>query len=191
VSPGEDDARGRARLAHMRHVRAILYASGERYAEAEWACLGAIELDPEEVGPYVTLASVYACVRQYREMVGVLRQAISVDANALRAYLDDEPEGDDRSAGEPRRRVNLPEGIEGAEEISHALLGVAMSRIASGEDKEAAMALEIALQLNPNNSLAVMLLTATHLLWGSAGEEKGRTSALRKMPELAEELFGR
>lgn len=189
MSPGEDDARGRARLAHIRHVRAILYASDERYAEAEWACLGAIELDPEEVGPYVTLASVYACVRQYQEMIGVLRRAVGVDAVALRAYLDDEPRGDDRSAGAPRRRVNLTEGVEGAEEISHALLGVAMSRIASGDDKEAALALEIALQLNPNNSPAVMLLTATYLLWGRGGEEKGRTGALRKMHELAEELF--
>lgn len=110
---------------------------------------------------------------------------------ALRAYLDDEPQGDDQSAGAPRRRVNLPEGVEGAEEISHSLLGVAMSRIASGEDKEAALALEIALQLNPKNSPAVMLLTATYLLWGKGGEERGRTSALRNIPGLAEELFGR
>lgn len=119
------------------------------------------------------------------------RPAVGVDAVALRTYLDDEPQGDDRSAGAPRRRVNLSEGVEGAEEISHALLGVAMSRIASGEDKEAALALGIALQLNPKNSPAMMLLTATYLLWGKGGEERGRTSALRNIPGLAEELFGR
>jgi hypothetical protein len=110
-------------------------------------------------------------------MVGVLRQAVGVNPVALRAYLDDEPRGGNQSAGAPRRRVNLPEGVEGAEEISHALLGVAMSRIASGEGEEEALALEIALHLNPNNSPAVILLTATYLLWGSAGEERGRTSA--------------
>lgn len=190
MSAGQDDVRQRARLART-HLRGVYCARDKRYEEAEESCLSAIELDPKEVAPYVTLASVYACARQYREMVGVLRRAVGVDAVALRAYLDDEPQGVDRSAGEPRKRVNLPEGIEGAEEISHALLSVAMSRIASGEDKEAALALEIALQLNPKNSSAVMLLTATYLLWGKGGEERGLTSALRNIPGLAEELFGR
>jgi len=190
VSAEQDEARQRARLART-HLRGVVCAKDKRYVEAEESCLSAIELDPKEVGPYVTVASVYACVRQYRKMVGVLRRAVGVDAIALRAYLDDEPQGDDRSMGASRKRVNLPEGVEGAEEISHALLGVAMSRIASGEDKKAAMALEIALQLNPNNYPAVMLLTATYLLWGSGGEERGRTSALRNIPVLAEELFGR
>ena len=73
----------------------------------------------------------------------------------------------------------------------HSLLGVAMSRIVSGEDKEAALALEIALQLNSKNSPAVLLLTATYLLWVKGGEERGRTSALRNIPGLAEELCGR
>jgi Flp pilus assembly protein TadD len=190
VSAEQDDARQRARLART-HLRGIVCAKDERYAEAEESCLSAIELDPKEVGPYVTLASVYVCAKQYGKMVGVLRRAVGVDAVALRAYLDDEPQGDDRSASASRRRVNLPEGVEGAEEISHALLGVGMSRIASGEDKEAALALEIALQLNPKNSPAVMLLTATYLLWGKGSDKRGRTSALRKMPGLAEELFGR
>jgi hypothetical protein len=190
LSVGRDEARQRARLTRT-HLRGVVCARDERYEEAEEPCLSAIELDSIEVGPYVTLASVYACVRQYRKKVGVLRRAIGVDTVALRAYLGDEPQGDDRSAGAPRRRVNLPEGVEGAEEISHALLGVAMSRIASGKDKEAALALEIALQLNPKNSPAVMLLTATYLLWGKGGEERGRTSALRNIPGLAEELFGR
>jgi tetratricopeptide (TPR) repeat protein len=173
------------------HLRGIVCTIDERYEKAEESCLNAIELDPKKVGPYVMLASVYACVRQYRKMVGVLRQAIGLDAVALRAYLGDESQEDNQSAGAQRKRVNLPEGVEGAEEISHSLLGVAMSRIASREDKEAAMALEIALQLNPKNSPAVMLLTATYLLWGKGGEERGRTSALRNIPELAEELFGR
>jgi hypothetical protein len=136
------------------------------------------------------MASVNACARQCGKMRG-LRRAVGVDTVALRAYLDDEPRGDDRSAGASRRRVNLPEGVEGTEEISHSLRGVAMSRIASGEDKEEAMALEIALQLNPNNSPAMLLLTVTYLLWGSSGEKRMRTSALRKMPGLAEELLGR
>jgi hypothetical protein len=184
--------RGGGRDSRARtHLRGIVCARDERYAEAEESGLSAIELDPKEVGPYVTLASVYACVRQYGKMVGVLRRAVGVDAVALRAYLDDEPQGDDRSAGASRRKVNLPEEVEGAEEISHSLLGVAMSRIASGEDKGAALALEIALQLNPNNCPAVMLLTATYLLWGKGGEGRGRTSALRNIPGLAEELFGR
>jgi hypothetical protein len=65
-----------------------------------------------------------------------------------------------------------------------------MSCVASGEDKEAALALEIALHLNLNNYPAVMLLTTTYLLWGKAGQERGRTSALRNIHELAEELFG-
>jgi tetratricopeptide (TPR) repeat protein len=189
VSAEQDDARRRARLART-HLRCVVCARDERYEEAEEACLSAIESDPKEVGPYVMLASVYACVRQYRKMVGVLRRAIGVDAVALRAYLDDESQEDNQSAGAQRKRVNLPEGVEGAEQISHALLGVAMSRIASGEDKEAALALEIALQLNLNNSPAVMLLTATYLLWGKGGDERGRTSALRNIPALAEALFG-
>lgn len=191
MSPARDDERQRARLAHTRHLRGILYAGEARYDEAEEACLSAIELDPEGVGPYVTLASVYACVRQHRKMVDVLRRAIGVDSVALRAYLDDEPRGDDQVIDATRKGVNLPEGVEGAEEISQGLMGVAMSRIASGEDKEAALALEIALQLNPDNSPAVMLLTVTYLLWGKAGEERARTSALRNMPGLAAELFER
>jgi hypothetical protein len=36
-----------------------------------------------------------------------------------------------------------------------------------------------------------MLLTATYLLWGKGGEERGRTCALRNIPGLAEELFSR
>lgn len=190
MNPGQDDEGRRARLARA-HLRGVLYARDEHYEEAEESCLRAIELNPEEVGPHVMLASVYASVRQYRKMVGVLRRAAGVDAVALRAYLDCEPQGDDRPAGASCRRVNLPDGVEGAEEISHALLGVAMSRIASGEDKEAALALEIALQLNPKNSPAVMLLTATYLLWGKGGQESWQTSALRNIPGLAEELFGR
>lgn len=121
----------------------------------------------------MTLASVYACARQNGKMVGVPRQAAGVNAVALKEYLDDKPQGDDRSASAPRRRVNLPEGVEEAEEMSHSLLGVAMSRIASGEDKEAVLALEIALQLNLNNSPAMMLLTATYLLWGKAARRGG------------------
>lgn len=190
MSAEQDAARQRTRLART-HLRGVLCARDEGYEEAEESCLSAIELNPKEVGPYVTLGSVYACVRQYRKMVGVLRRAVGVDPVSLKADLDDEPQGDDRSAGEPRRRVNLPEGVEGAEEISHALLAVAMSRIASGQDKEAVLALEIALQLNPKNSPAVMLLTVTYLLWDKGGEERGRTSALRNIPELAEDLFDR
>jgi hypothetical protein len=148
-------------------------------------------VDPKEVGPYVTLASAYACARQYGKMVGMLRRAVDDDPMALRAYLDDEPQGDDRSAGAPQKTVNLWEGGEAAEELWHSLLGVAMSRAASREDKKATLALEIALQLNPKNSTAVMLLTATYLLRGKGGGERGRTSALRNIPGLAEELFGR
>lgn len=187
MSAGKDDARQRARLART-HLSGVACARDEPYEEAEESGLSAIELNPKEVGLYVTLASIYACARQYKKMLGVLRRAVGVDAVVLRAYLDDEPPGDNLSTGASRRSVNLPEEVEA---ISHSLLGVGMSRIASGEDKEAALTLEIALQLNPKNSPAVMLLTATYLLWGKGGEERGRTSALRNIPGLAEELFGR
>jgi hypothetical protein len=125
VSAEQDNARRRARLART-YLRGVGCARDEHYAEAEESCLSAIELDLKEVGPYVTLSFVYACVRQYGKMVRVLRRAIGVDPMALRAYLDDEPQGDDLSTRASRRRVNLPEGVEGPEEISHALLGVAM-----------------------------------------------------------------
>lgn len=74
MSAKQDDARRRARLART-HLRGVVCARDERYAEAEESGLSAIELDPKEVGPYVTLASVYACLMQYRKMVGVLRRA--------------------------------------------------------------------------------------------------------------------
>jgi hypothetical protein len=63
------------------------------------------------------IASIYACVRQYRKMAGVLRRALSVDVSPLMAYLDDEPQGDDQSKGESRKKGNFPDGVECTEEI--------------------------------------------------------------------------
>lgn len=83
MSAGQDDARQRSRLART-HLHGFVCARDEQYAEAEESCLNAIEIDPKEVGPYVTLASVYVCGRQYRKMLGVLRRAVGVDAVALR-----------------------------------------------------------------------------------------------------------
>lgn len=178
-------------VAPRQRLHGILYASEEHYGEAEAACLRAIELDPEMMAPYVALASTYARTEEYRKMVGVLRRARGVNPQALRACLDGEPQGKSRSEGSPRKKVNVPKGVEGAAEISHALVGVAMSRIVTMEDKEAVLAAETALQLDPKNSPAVMLLTLAYLLWGRGGEVRGRTSVLRNIPGLAEELFGR
>jgi hypothetical protein len=106
--------RGRGRYSRARtHLRGIVCAMDERYAEAEESGLSAIELDPKEVGPYVMLASVYACVRQYRKMLAVLRRAVGVDPMALRYSLSAEPQGDDRAAGAPRRRSTSRRGSRG------------------------------------------------------------------------------
>lgn len=122
MSAVQDDAGQMTRLART-HPRGIVCTMDERYAETEESGLNAIELDPKEVSPYVTLASVYACVRQYKKMVGVLRRAIGVDAVALRAYLGDslgattgqrarpEEESTYRRGARGRRRYRTPSSV--------------------------------------------------------------------------------
>jgi hypothetical protein len=106
-------------------------------------------------------------------MVALLRRAIDVNPRAPRNCLDEESPGGGRPKGAPPKRVNLPEGVKGDAQISRALVKVAMSRMATREDKEAVLAAEIALQLNPKNSPAVVLLTLAYLPWGRGGEGRG------------------
>jgi hypothetical protein len=139
----------------------------------------------------VELGVVYANQKEYPKLVDVLRQAIGVSPTAVRAYLGEHPLGDSPATAPDKAEISAPASAEGARDTVSLLVGVAMSRLESGRDREAVGALEIVLKLEPENPPAVMLLTAAYLLMGADTAEAGRRSVLRIIPELAAELFER
>jgi hypothetical protein len=145
LADGQGDAEMNVSHASSNHLQDIFYACGGAYAEVERVCMRAMELDPSVPAPYVALASAHASAGEDGKMMTLLTRAIDVNPRALRNCLDQESPGEDRPKGAPPKRVNLPEGIKGDAQVSRALVKVAMSRIATREDKEAVLAAEIAL----------------------------------------------
>ena len=87
MSAGQDDTRQRARLTRA-HLRGVVCARDERYAEAEESCLSAIELDQPIRDPGLRLR---------------LRQAVREDG-ARAAECNRRRRG--HSEGLPRRRAS-------------------------------------------------------------------------------------
>lgn len=147
------------------HLLGILCAHEGRYYGAEGAFLSAIEAEPEMEGSYIDLGLVYACRREYREMVEALGRAVDLGSGGVRAYLGQRPLGDVTAGRAPGTHEHAV--VEGESGRAHSLLTSAMSWLSEGRDEEAAVMLERAPEGKSDSPPAVMtLLALAYLLRG-------------------------
>jgi tetratricopeptide (TPR) repeat protein len=163
--------------ALSQHLLGILYAHEGRYEEAEEAFLRAVKVDPEMAGSLVELGLVYACRGDYPKMAEALTRAVEIGAGGVRAYLGERPLGDIPVATAPD--VGVRASIDPEGEAAPEVIAEAMTRLALGQDEEAAVILEHELESKPGRPPAVVaLLALTYLLRGE-GVEADETGVRR------------
>lgn len=161
----------------------------------------AVDYLPDLTAARVELGIAYCRLERYKEMLGAFREAIRLDALAVRAAVRDEP-----AELEEIRRVLYPKqaepvlaaqerptGIPAYVRETWSLVRLAREEVGARRDKEAVAALEDALRLDDMNQYAIALLSLAYLLsgeGGAAGLRGVEGSVLWEVgPELAELLF--
>lgn len=187
----DDELEKRIRQALSLHIQGIYQAQAMLYTQAIESFRQAIEIEPIMVVSYVELGLVYATTKEYRKMFKVLQQGVSISAEGIRAYLSEEPFGDRPMPSPPPD--TSPQKMTAEERHGHAqrLMQLALSHLSSKSDLTAIGGLELSLNIEQENPIAVMLLTLAYILSGGKTGGIGGVSILSTIaPEVAEELFG-
>lgn len=195
-----------ASVREEREARAMyllgLLLSGEcRYELAKALLLAALDYVPGLAAARVELGIVYCGLERYEEMVGEFREAIRLDARAVRAAVREEPKEVEElwrilypppeaaATQEQHHRPTLPAEIR----ESSALVEFGRREIAAGRYGHAVELIERALRLDHTNNLFYALLALSYLLsWQGEGKPTtGNEGSVlwEEIPELAEALF--
>jgi tetratricopeptide (TPR) repeat protein len=156
---------------------------------------------PDMVAAHVELGFAYCQLERYEEMLGALREAIRLDARAVRAAVRDDPEELDsiwmilypEQPAPPPTGTRRESAIPAYVRQSWALVAFGREQIGAEHDSKAVAALENVLKLDKTYMEAAVLLSLAYLLSREGGgialsEVKG--SVLWKVePSLAELLF--
>jgi tetratricopeptide (TPR) repeat protein len=176
--------------------------SGEcRYELAEALLLAALDYMPGLAAARVELGVVYCGQERYEEMAGEFREAIRLDARAVRAAVREEPKEleelwrilypppEAAATQEQRREPTIPADVR----ESAALVEFGRGEIAVGRYGHAVELLERALRLDHVSNTAYALLSLAYLLsWEGEGKPTtGNVGSVlwEEIPELAGVLF--
>lgn len=189
------------RKARAMYLLGRLLSEECKYELAEALLLAALEHMPGLAAARIELGVVYCGLERYEEMAEEFREAICLDARAVRAAVRKElkeledlrrvlyPPLEVGVTQERRRRPTPPAELR----ESAALVEFGVGEIATGRYGHAVELIERALRLDHASNTAYALLALAYLLsWEGGGKPMTRNVASvlwEEIPELAEVLF--